>query len=60
VLGYSELAQPPDEDAVLAFGVEIGEYDGDRLADNATAVHRKSMGPAEVETCGLEIEQFCR
>ena len=43
----SEPAQPADQDAVLALGLEVGDHDGEGLAHDAPAVDREAVLGAE-------------
>jgi hypothetical protein len=52
------LAQPPDEDRVLAVHLEVGQQDGDRLPDDPAAVGGHPVLPAQRQPGGLQGEQL--
>src|SRR4051795_7383930 len=52
------LAQPADEHGVLAVHLEVGQQDGDRLADDPAAVGGDAVLPAQGQPGTLQRQQF--
>ena len=56
----SSLAQPAHQGAVLAVGLEVGEHEGDGLADQPAAVDGQAVLAAQRQPGVLDVEQLLR
>lgn len=54
----SDPAQPAEQDAGLALGLEVGEHDSDGLTDDPAAVNRHPEVPAQRQAGLLEVDQL--
>src|SRR6266576_3767263 len=54
----SRPAQPTDQDRRIAFRLEVGEDDGDGLANDPAAVDCEAVLGAQVQARGLDVDQL--
>src|ERR1019366_570392 len=56
----SASAQPTDQDARLALGLQVSQHHGDRLTHDAPAVYRQTVRPPQRQPSVLDLEQLLR